>query len=319
MSEQPDDVNRDKNGDDGLYRIAAPEARQPAEHSTGDAPTRKRRRKRKPTERETAEPNDTTTDSPNAPWQTDERVEKWTGDSGWREPSIVSAIWYPFTGNGWRLIPILTLAVWLARLNPIPILDIILLLLVMSLVAVLLLETANYAIEEIPGGPQTPDWLSLRTIGIGMTGLVAFAISGIPLIVGLSMMSRIGEINPYIVMLLLATSLFYLPMAFLALAERQNESALNPLVVLDGIRRMLVPYLMVCGIAFVMFALPAMLFLVFGTYRIVRDLLLNFLLIYTGTALMRAVALLAKKHGVSLEDPDAAEEDEDEERPASST
>ena len=311
MSETPDDANRDENGDDGLYRIAAPEPRQPAEQSTTDAPERKRRRKRKPVERDTAETRESTADSPNAPWQTDERVEKWTGDSGWREPPVVSAIWYPFTGTGWRLIPILTLVVWLARLNPIPILDIILLLLVMSLVAVLLLETANYAIEEIPGGPQTPDWLSLKTIGVGMTGLVAFAISGIPLMIGLSMMSRIGEINPYVVMLLLAASLFYLPMAFLALAERQNESALNPLVVFGGIRRMLVPYLIVCAIAFVMFALPATLFLVFGTYRIVRDLLLNFLLIYTGTALMRAVALLAKKHGVSLEDPDAAEEEDD--------
>lgn len=325
-----DPYEQQSSAEEDTYRISAPEitSRPTAEsashlaeadsqdaNSADAAVPRKRRKKR----REATRPDPPTAPSDQADGADtarpiEDRLADWKADTGWREPTVVSAIWYPITGSGWRLVSFYAGLLWLGRI--IPFVGVLLSLFAMIFIAVLLLESANYVLEEIPGGPQSPEWLSWSAISAGLMGLVAFLISGAPLLIGLVIMLKLGGVNPFAQLLLMAVSLFYLPMAFVALADRQNESALNPLLVADGIRKLLFPYLIACGIAAAVFVIPTAIVLVMDVHPFASQIVMSLLLVYTATALIRAVALLAKRNGVTFAEFEE-EQAEDEARDSS--
>lgn len=293
----------DESAESETYAIRPPEpeSREAAEPASPPQPRRRTHKRRRHSE--SAGPiGDSPVEVPPAPWQQDRSGDgdpDWVADSGWRDPPLISAVWYPFTGNGWKVVTVYTLILWCAVVFRGSILSTLLGLGPMILISVLLLETANYTLEQIPAPPQFPEF-SWSTISVGLMGLVAYVISGIPLMLGLVVMVKGGGVNPYVQMLLLAAGMLYVPMAFVVLAGRQNESALNPLVVFRCMRKMFKPYLLLCGIAAAAFIAPLYVLLLADVHPLLLDLAMAFLLVHVLTSLIRAVALAARKRGLTF-------------------
>ena len=300
MTAVEDDRDPFSDSDDDIYRLSAPEPlpeSQPApqvpvshvpdqspffEDEPAKTPTKKKRKRRKPD----ADGGDSTKDKDGK----DKEENPWVADSGWRDRQLISALWYPLTGSGWYLIPIYSV---LLGMSIIPVVGGIFGLLGMLLVSLMCLVTANYTLEGIPAGPQPPDLLSWDSIVSALMGLVAFMISGIPTLLGLLVTLKLQIESPIMTLVLAALGFFYAPMAFLALASEQNDGALNPLAVFRGIRNMLVPYVFLWGFAAVAFVVvvsvvaftaPAAFFPAMGCA-----------LVYAAVALLRAVALVARR------------------------
>jgi hypothetical protein len=224
---------------------------------------------------------------------------EWKPDTGWKEPPLVSAAWYPIQGGGWKVLVVYSLLLWAATI--LPLVGAFIGLIVMVCHSVLLLETANYTLEGIPGGPQFPDLLSWDTISAGLMGLVIFMIAGLPLLAGVVVAVRLGVFPPALQIGLVSAALFYLPMAFLALAEEQNERALNPLLVFRGIKQLAVAYVVLCGLAAAVFLIPQYIVMLFGTPLAWQLLAFSICWLYVSVALMRAVALAGRKRGLTFE------------------
>lgn len=266
-----------------------------AEETPPPPRTKKRKRKRRP-----ADSGGDVEPPPPPPADTEEERE-WVADTGWRDRALISALWYPFTGSGWWLLP--CYAAFLA-MAIVPLVGSLFGLIGAILVSSLLLVTANYTLEGIPAGPQFPDLLSMDAIVAALMGLVAFMISGVPTLLGLWLMSLIGLSSPTVAMILTlaltAVGFFYAPMGFLALASEQNDHALNPLAVFRGIRNMLVSYLVLWAVGAV--AYVSLLTLVY--LMLPENVLIpcsGLMLIYVATALLRAVALVARKQELTFE------------------
>lgn len=215
-------------------------------------------------------------------------------------PPLISSVWYPLTGSGWWVVPFFGGLLGLMQLVPIPLIGSLMMMLVTLHVALLFLETANYTLEAIETGPRFP-FLSLESLAAGMYGLTTVMIAGIPLIVGSVILNRLGVEHAVPRLLLLACSMLYVPMGFLALAELENEHALNPLIVFRGMRRMKGRYFVLVGIAVAAFVVPAIAFSYFIPYQFFELPLRAVVLIYTTTALMRAVAISSRRKRVSFE------------------
>jgi len=231
---------------------------------------------------------------------TEEETE-WVPDTGWREPSLGSALVYPFTGSGVKLLLLYSVLMWLASLVPFPILTAAVSIPMMIYVSVLLLETANFTLEGIPSGPTAPDWVNWDTITVGLLGLAAFLTAGIPFAVGSWILAKLEVSSLLLQFAFLALAMFYLPMAFLALAERQNERALNPLLVFRGMKRLLGPYAVLCTVASLAYVLPLFVLILLEAPSFVIYFAVIFLMIYVSTALVRAVALIARKRELTFE------------------
>ncbi|MFQ5734103.1 MAG: hypothetical protein ACE5KM_19380 [Planctomycetaceae bacterium] len=285
--DQPDEFL--ESSDDDVYRLLPAEPPPPPDA----APARRRRRRKRRRSTDDDDPLPPVA-RPREP-ETDD-LEEWVADTGWHDPPLISALWYPLTGSGWRLVPVY--AAFLA-MAIVPVVGSILAMFGAIFTSSLLLVTANYTLEGIPSGPQSPDLLSWDTIIAAMMGLVAFLISGVPTFIGLFVMSMLGGINPMAAVVLTAAGLFYAPMAFLALASEQHEGALNPRAVLRGIRSMLLPYVLLWAVAAVAFI--AMLFAVYLTVPVALVPCIGFALVYTATALLRAVALVARKRDLTFD------------------
>lgn len=258
-----------------------------------DQPKKKKRKRRPaPTERPAA------TDAPDSE-PTADAVPEWKPDTGWKEPPLVSALWFPFQGGGWKVVLLYSLLLFGAVI--LPLVGSVIGLIVLVFHSVLLLETANYTLEGIPSGPQFPDWLSWDAISAGLMGLVVFMIAGAPVITGLAIGLRFGGLPGTLQVGLVVVALFYLPMAFLALAEQQNEHALNPLLVFRGIRKLPVLYAALCGVAAVVFVAPQYILLLSGAPPAAQMGLFSCAWVYVSVALMRAVALVARKRELTFE------------------
>ena len=237
----------------------------------------------------------------------EDEEEKWIADSGWREPPLISAAVYPFTGSGVKLLIAYSFVLWLAGVVPVvgPVFGIA----GMTFIAVMLLETATFTLEEVPSGPQIPEWFNWGTIRVGLMGLVAFMTAGVPLIVGVAVMVRTGtwstatdeKWRAATQLALVAVGFFYVPMAFLALAEQQSERALNPMRVFRGMKKMLAAYLLLCTIAAVVYLAPLCLLILLGAHSLTLWFASNFLLVYVAAALIRAVALVARKKTLTFD------------------
>ena len=260
----------------------------------GEKPKRrKRKRKRKsPSDEPANEPASTLADE----------FPEWTADSGWRERSLISAVWFPFTGSGMKLLPPYIVMLWVGAIFPIPFVGALIGMFVLVYLSVLLLETSNYTLEGIPLGPQVPEWMSWDTISVGLMGLIVFLTAGLPMVIGSAVMSRMPAQVPWVVITLMSAGFFYIPMGFLALAGIEDEKALNPLCVFRGMRKMLLPYLVLCGIAAAVFLIPLYLLLMFEPPVFVLKSACVALLVSVSASLMRAVALVARGKGLTFED-----------------
>lgn len=108
-------------------------------------------------------------------------------------------------------------------------------------------------------------------------------------------------ISPLVNLMLTMLGFYYVPMAFLALAEIESERALNPLLVVRGILRMPFIYFALVTLAGIAFVSLGMLLVVIPLPLVLVCLGYHFLLIYVTTALMRAVALVFYRRGLTLE------------------
>lgn len=223
---------------------------------------------------------------------------EWTPDTGWREQPLSSAFRFPLADGGWKVLSTYALLYWTALTLPLvgPVIGVI----AMVLHAVLLLETAENTGEGIPGGPEVPDLLNWDTISAGLTGMAVFAIAGSPLLLGLMVAQWLNLVVPVLQVAMTALAMFYLPAAFLALTDLQSERALNPVLVFRAIRKSGRTYAGLCGVAAAGFLVPqlVLLVLVLGTPPILHQLVFSCGWVYVSTALLRAVALAARKYDV---------------------
>lgn len=225
-------------------------------------------------------------------------------------PSLVSSLWFPLTGSGWWVVPALGFTMGLGQLVPIPIVDTLVKLLVTLHVALLFLETANYTLQAIETGPRMP-LLGWESLPAGMYGLTTVMIALIPMGIGAAILKWLGVATAVPYLLLTACGMFYIPMGFLALAELENEHALNPLLVIRGILRMGSRYFALVSIAGAIYVLPAFAIMRIGMYPFFEVPLRAILLVYTTTAVMRAVAISFRTTPISFErTPDADKEEE---------
>lgn len=208
---------------------------------------------------------------------------------------LISAVWYPLTGSGAIVIGLYAVLLVFAPLIPIPLIGPIVMFVVLAYVGLLFLETASFTLSNIPTGPQLPGftWGNLEA---GTYSLVAILIAHLPRLVG----GYFVELNRLDVLLLTLAGLYYLPMAFLAIAELENEWALNPFLVIRGIVRMPGAYIALVTLAGALFfGLTYLLMLIDVPF--LQDLGARLGLIYVTVALMRAVSLVYVHRGLSLE------------------
>ena len=218
--------------------------------------------------------------------------------------SLISALWYPATGGGIFVILLYALLLVGSSFLIFPILGFVVHLVLAAYVGLLFLETAAFTLAGMHQGPRLPE-LSWGNFTAGMYALVAVLIARIPVFVGHRVVANRLDLSEgtqtLIELLLTVAGLYYLPMAFLALAELESEEAWNPLVVLRGIGRMPLRYLaqvtaaggVLIGLTGAVHWLPVP--------GLVRTLLGNLILLYVVVALMRAVALTFRRAGISLE------------------
>jgi hypothetical protein len=301
----PEPSNHGPPLDDGeTYRLLPPEPKPAGGNETTryadeswappqDARPKRRKRRRGPAsaEQEADSGGPAAVDADAAP--------EWKPDTGWQERPLLSAAWFPLTGSGWKVLLLYSGLLWAATL--LPLVGAGIAFIVMVLHSVLLLETANYTLEGIPGGPRFPDVLSWDTISAGLMGLVAFMIAGLPLLIGAAITFKLGGFPPALQIVLVSVALFYLPMAFLALAEQQNERALNPLLVFRGIKKLPVPYVALCGVATSAFLFPQFALMFLGPPPAAQMFLFSFAWLYVSIALIRAVALVGRKQELTFE------------------
>ncbi len=86
--------------------------------------------------------------------------------------------------------------------------------------------------------------------------------------------------------------MYYLPMAFILLADLESERALNPLLAWRGIVSMPGPYLGLVTLAVVAFLIPSIGLLLTPLPRILIRLPQLYLLFYVTVALLRAIGIV---------------------------
>lgn len=278
-------VPADKEAGEG-YGLHKPDAGRPEPEVTGLLQTPAKRPRR---ERASGE-------SKGGPPPVRKKKKRRPVDGG---PSLVSAIWYPLTGSGPAVLPAYAALLWMTGYIVFPIVQLIAALVVLAAVGVLFLEIANFTLEDIPSGPRFFE-VSWESFSVGMFAMVAVLISRLPHVIGTWAMQSAGMVSPGVELLLIALGLYYLPMAIVALADLESESALNPLVVFRGIARMPGAYFGLVTVATVALLVPTLLMLVLPIPALVRDLLTPLLMLYVAAALIRAIALVYRHRGLSL-------------------
>lgn len=208
--------------------------------------------------------------------------------------SIAEALLYPLKGNGPLVLGLYGILLWIVPFIPLMVFQAIAALLVAAFVGLLFLETANFTLEGIEHPPRFPDF-SLEMFGAGMMALVAIMIGMIPSYVG----GYLGLLGiPIARLLLMAATMYYVPMAFVVLADRENEAALNPLLVLRQITRMPFSYLSLVTAAALLYVVPSLGLMFAPVPELVGLFAQPFLLLYSVTALMRAVGRVYLARGL---------------------
>ena len=136
--------------------------------------------------------------------------------------SLISALWYPATGGGIFVILLYAFLFPSSRGSFFLVITLLWNLFVLAYVGLLFLETAAFTLAGLPQGPRLPG-LSWGNFTAGMYALVAVVIARTPLFLGMLVMDQMPELpvaaGVLVVVILSATAFYYLPMAFLALAE----------------------------------------------------------------------------------------------------
>lgn len=214
--------------------------------------------------------------------------------------SLFSALWYPLSGNGIRVLSLYTVLFCLCPF--VPIVRMIAVLVVGSYAGLLLLETVVYTLDRIEIGPRLPEF-GFDSLQSGMYALSVVVIAELPLFI-MGMMSAGSDLSPLVTVLLKVAGVFfvmyYVPMGLIAVAQIEDVFALNPLVVFRGIRKMWGMYLILVTTAVLPIATANLTLNALGVHWIFVALVCSFFLIYSLLALMRAVAIVFRDRGIDL-------------------
>ncbi|MCH7987997.1 MAG: hypothetical protein IID46_02470 [Planctomycetes bacterium] len=247
-----------------------------------------------PLETEHDEPSSETSSKRPVHREQTEKEDPLVGDS------MVSALWYPLSGHGFRVLSLFTILFWLCPF--VPFLRMIIVLITGSYAGLLLLETVAFTMQRIEIGPRLPEF-GFDSLQSGMYALSVVVIAELPLFI-VQMMFAGSDLSPLIMGFLTMGSIFfvmyYVPMGLIAIAEIEDVSALNPLFVFRGIRKMGRIYFILVTTAVLSFAVPYLLLNVLGIHWILVALVCSFCLVYSLIALMRAVAIVFRDRGIQL-------------------
>ena len=218
--------------------------------------------------------------------------------------SLVSALWYPLSGDRIRVLGLYTLLFWLCPY--VPVVRGIMVLIAGSYAGLMLLETVAFTMERIESGPQLPE-LGLDSLQSGMYALSVVVIAELPLFI-MGMMFAGSDLSPLSTVLLnlggIVFIMYYVPMGLIAIAQIEDVSALNPLVVFRGIRKMWGMYFLLVTTAVLPFVTANLLLNVLEVHWALVALISSFFLVYSLVALMRAVAIIFRDRGIDLAPPE---------------
>lgn len=218
------------------------------------------------------------------------------------DASLRTALSYPFEGAG---LPVLTIYALLLGLSQVvPVVGPLMALVVLVWMGMLFMESASHTLEGIPGGPRFPS-VDFGDLQVGLFGMTVMMIGILPYVVGRSMVSRLGGDSPVWELLLWPLPMYYLPMAFIVLADAESERGLDPRLVVRAIVRVGGPYLMLVTLAAAAFIIPTVTLALLGTPLLSRAIVSGALFVYLMVVLLRAVGILYLRRGiVSNEPPD---------------
>jgi hypothetical protein len=217
--------------------------------------------------------------------------------------SVISAMWYPLSGHRFRVLGLFTILFWLCSFAPF--LRMTIVLITGSYAGLLLLETVAFTMQRIEIGPRLPEF-GFDSLQSGMYALSVVMIAELPLFI-VQMMFAGSDLSPLIMGFLTMGSIFfamyYVPMGLIAIAEIEDVSALKPLFVFRGIKKMGGMYFILVTTAVLSFAVPYLLLNLLEVHWILLALVCSFCLIYSLVALMRAVAIIFRDRGIQLDQP----------------
>ena len=247
-----------------------------------------------PLETEHDEPSSETSSKRPVHREQTEKEDPLVGDS------MVSALWYPLSGHGFRVLGLFTALFWLSPFASFG--QTIVVLITGSYMGLLLLETIAFTMQRVEIGPRFPEF-GFDSLQSGMYALSVVVIAELPLF----LMGRIfaeSDLSPLITVFLNIGGIFfvmyYVPMGLIAIAQIEDVSALNPLFVFRGIKKMGRIYFILVTTAVLSFAVPYLLLSVLGIHWILVALVCSFFLVYSLISLMRAVAIVFRDRGIQL-------------------
>lgn len=214
--------------------------------------------------------------------------------------SLISAMWYPLSGDRIRVLGLYTVLFWLCPF--VPIVRMIAVLVAGSYTGLLLLETIAFTMQRVESGPRLPEF-GFDSLQSGMYALSVVVIAELPLFI-MGMMFAGSDLSPLVTVFLnfggVVFAMYYVPMGLIAIAQIEDVSALNPLIVFHGIRKMWGMYLILVTTAILPFVTAYLLLNVLGFHWAFVALVCSFILIYSLVALMRAVAIVFRDRGIDL-------------------
>jgi hypothetical protein len=214
--------------------------------------------------------------------------------------SVVSAMWYPLSGQRFRVLGLFTVLFWLCPFVPIG--RMIIVLIASSYAGLLLLETAAYTLDRNESGLRFPD-ISIDNLQSGMYALSVVVIAELPLII-MGMMIAGSDLSPLEKIFLnfgcIFFVMYYVPMGLIAVAQIEDVSALNPLVVFRGIGKIWRMYFILVTTTILPFVTAYLLLNLLGVHWAFVTLVCGFLLVYSLVALIRAVAIVFRDQGIDL-------------------
>lgn len=240
-------------------------------------------------------------------WKPVVRRERIAEDDPLVGDSLSSALWYPLSGQGIKVLGLYTALFWLIPAIPSGFALLALFKMILSLIAgsyagLLLLETAAFTLERIPAGPRMPE-LGLESLQSGMFALAVVVIAQLPLFI-MGMMFSGSDLSPLATVFLriggVVFVMYYVPMGLIAIVQIEDVSALNPLFVFRGIRKMWGMYFILVTTAVLPFVIANFTLNALEVHWALVALISSFLLVYSLIALMRAVSIVFRDRGIDL-------------------
>ncbi|HUG89457.1 MAG TPA: hypothetical protein VML55_01400, partial [Planctomycetaceae bacterium] len=214
--------------------------------------------------------------------------------------SLRSALAYPLEGAGLGVLAMYAVLLGFSRLVPVvgPLLAVV----VLVYMALLFLETASATLDGVPGGPRFPS-LDLADVQAALFGVAVMVIGILPYVAGRSIVARLGGASPVWELLFWPLPMYYLPMAFLVLADSGTERGLDPRLVVGAIGKVGGVYFVLVTLAAAAFLVPSVTLTLLELSPLLLEPINGFLLMYLMAALLRAVGILYLRKGIVWDAP----------------